>query len=171
MRAADVAGLVLDPDPGCRRPAGRFRQSGDRRERGDAESLAVGPRDGRVQRLDQGAEIGVREAVGEGEVVGQGQASVAQERGLGREIVRRFRESRFTVQMADQDVVDAVALRRARTGEGQGCRRVDDRAAARTNDPDAVHAHSLLAASERALNSSIIASQAGTRSRSPSQKD
>ncbi len=138
VRTADVAGFVLDPDPGLVRRACGGRQAVDRPERRDPEPGAVDAGDRPIQVVDEGAEIGVRETVGQGKVMRQGQLPVAQEGVLGGKVVDGCRKFR-AVQVADQDMVDAVAFFCSRTGKGKRRRRIDAAATARTDDPDPIH--------------------------------
>ena len=180
VRPGHVAGLVLDPDAaGVRQPEGRRERDAPREGR-DAEAVAVDRGDRVVEPPDQGDVVVVAPARGTGGMPGVEEPPVGDERvgvvgdrdGLG-----------GRVEVADQDVIDPVAGDRVRADERD--RRAVGRSftAAGTGEPGRRPVagggrparrsadHHATPTPVRSLNSSIIASQAGSSDRSSRHQD
>jgi hypothetical protein len=163
VRAGHVAGLVLDQHAAGLGEAQRraeFRAAGERR---GAEAVAVHRGDRGVERDDQIAVGLVGQAAGRGHVVGVHAGAVAQE-GIRVGVTGDARTTR--VEDAGQHVVGVVGPG-PRAAERAGVGRVGDVAAPVAANDAGEGRHP--ARPVRWLNSVIMASQAGSRSRRPAQ--
>jgi hypothetical protein len=166
VRARHVPRLVLDPHSAVCGEAQGVAQFAAAGKRGGAETVAVDAGDRRVERGHQVAVGGVGHAAGPGHVVGVHEGPVAQERvRLPVRLVAGREAGRGRAEHAGQHVVGVV---------GPGPRAPERRVTwaghvaapgAADDAPGCCHA----ARPARSLNSMIMASQAGSRSRRPAQ--
>ena len=168
VRAGDVAGLVLHPELAGKPDALADSRPGRKRRHRepppvDARDLGVEP----THKRDEGL---VCHAVRASHVVGVQKGPEADE-GIGFGVV--LGELQDTeVEAAPQHMIAAVTC--VSTAEGERLRRIGDRTTTAAHQPArrcGRSAHSLSRTPVRALNSSIIASQAGTTSRMAVQNE
>jgi hypothetical protein len=177
VRARDVPGLVLDPDPAAAREAEPVAQLRGAEERRDPEAAPVHGSHALVQALDEGEVVGVAPAETARRVPGVEEGPVAQER-VGLVTARELERGR--VEPAGEDVVGVVAVGGGGAAQERRPAVRDTVAAARALEPGdrapgpfehclgrGARVHE--AARARALNSPIRSSHAAGRPRRSAQ--
>ncbi len=170
VRPGHVSGLVLDPHaPVTGEPELVAQRVRPGKRRAD-EAVAVDPGDLTVESGDQLAVLLVAHPAGAGQLVGMGEAPVAQVGAGPGGRVNALREvDRRDVEAPSQDVVDVVTRARVRATEGIGIVRARRPAATRAHQRARVGGlrggHSASSTPVRALNSSIRRSQSPTMAR------
>jgi hypothetical protein len=140
VRAPDVAGLVLHPDPALGGEPEPIRELVRANERGGQEAPAIDLGHRLVQRLHQVDEAAVGHPVTQAEVVGVEQLSVPDVR-VG--LVALREPDVGGIELPNEDVIDVVARPDVRAAEGVGLVGGHDEATPRAHDGGDVPGHGL----------------------------